>query len=352
MKIFILEYFTSRPKNPKEKLSFYNEGIKMLRTIISSALDIGSIKIKTLIHEDFYKKLISDLTKYNQKKNKTLNLNKIDFMKIKFKPADSRRYFNYLKKMELKDVDSFLLVAPESDNISEEITKILEQKGISNLGSSSNTINKAADKWIFYKNFSDIIKIPESRLIDDNLHCLTENIFPAVVKARYSAGSELKIVKNKSDFLTYFNKVLKYQLMKRDYIIQKIIPGTAGSISVISINNKAEILSVNKQFINKENFSYQGGIINYQFKNTEKLNYALDKIKNRYPGLKGYFGIDFIYNNGEYYFLEINPRFTSSIIGIAELYNFFNLILPSNKKLNNLITPKIFKNERFKFYID
>ncbi len=352
MKIFILEYFASRPKNPKEKLSFYNEGIKMLRTIISSALDIGSIKIKTLIHEDFYKKLISDLTKYNQKKNKNLNLNKIDFMKIKFRPADSKSYFNYLKKMELKDVDSFLLIAPESDHILKDITKILEQKGISNLGSSSKTIKKAADKWLFYKNFSDIIKIPESRLIDENLHCLTENIFPAVVKARYSAGSELKIVKNKNEFLNYYKEVLNYQIKKRDYIIQKIIPGTAGSISVVSKNEKVSILSINKQIINNEDFSYQGGIINYQFKNIRKLKYVLKIIKETYPGLNGYFGIDFIYNNGEYYFLEINPRFTSSIIGIAELYNFFNLILPNNKNLNNLIIPKFLKNEQFKFYID
>jgi hypothetical protein len=348
MKIFILEYFSSRPKNPEEKISFYNEGIKMLRSVISSALNISSIEIQTLIHKNFYDKVINDLKKYNNR----LEFNKLNFIKTNSKPADLKSYLNYLENLLLKDIDYFLLIAPESDNISEDITKILEQKGISNLGSSSKTIKKAADKWLFYKNFSDIIKIPESRLIDENLHCLTENIFPGVIKARYSAGSELKIIKNENEFLNYYKKVLNYQIKKRDYIIQKIIPGTAGSISVVSKNEKVSILSINKQIINNEDFSYQGGIINYQFKNIRKLKYVLKKIKETYPGLNGYFGIDFIYNNGEYYFLEINPRFTSSIIGIAELYNFFNLILPENKNLNDLIIPKILKNEQFKFYID
>lgn len=321
----------------------------MLRSVISSALNISSIEIQTLIHKDFYDKLINDLKKYNNR----LKFNKLDFIKTNSKPADLKSYLNYLENLLLKDIDYFLLIAPESDNISEDITKILEQKEINNLGSSSKTIKKAADKWLFYKNFSDTIKIPESRLIDENLHCLTENIFPAVIKARYSAGSELKIIKNENEFLNYFKKVLNYQIKKRDYIIQKIIPGTAGSISVISKNEKVNILSINKQIINNEDFSYQGGIINYQFKNTRKLKYVLKRIKKAYPGLNGYFGIDFIYNNGDYYFLEINPRFTSSIIGIAELYNFFNLILPENKNnLNNLITRKILKNEQLKFYID
>lgn len=349
MKIFILEYFTSRAKDPEEKLSFYNEGIKMLKSVISSALNLASIEIKTLVHKDFYNKLLSDLDIYNN----TLNFNKIDFIKKKSKPADKKSYFNYLENLELKDIDSFLVIAPESDNILADITEILEQKGISNLGSSSKTIKKAADKWLFYKKFSNNINVPESRLIDKKLHFLTENIFPAVVKARYSAGSELKIVKNKNEFLNYFKKVLNYQMKKRDYIIQKIIPGTAGSISVVSQNKKVSILSINKQLINKEDFSYQGGIINYQFGNTKKLKYVLKKIKETHPNLNGYFGVDFIYNNGEYYFLEINPRFTSSIIGIAEQYNFFNLIIPNknNNTENNLIIPAKFNNQEFKFKI-
>ncbi|MFW6280965.1 MAG: ATP-grasp domain-containing protein, partial [Halanaerobium sp.] len=109
----------------------------------------------------------------------------------------------------------------------------------------------------------------------------------------------------------------------------------------------------NKQLINKENFSYQGGIINYQFKNTKKLKKVVEQIKERYPGLNGYFGIDFIYNNGKYDFLEINPRFTSSIIGIAELYNFFNLIIAEKRKNtdNKLKTPAEFNNQNFEFKI-
>jgi hypothetical protein len=350
MKIFILEYFSSRAKDPEQKLSFYNEGLKMLESIIVSALNLVSYEIKTLVHKDFYNRLLSDLNRYDNK----LNLSNLNFLKINSDLGDKKAYLNYLENLELKNIDYFLVIAPESDNILADITEVFEQKKIKNLGSSSQTIKSAADKWLFYKNFSVNINVPESKLIDKNLHCLTQNIFPAVVKAKYSAGSELKIVKNEKQFLNYFKKVLCYQMKKRDYIIQKIIPGTPGSISAVSKNNNVSILTINKQLINKRNFSYHGGIINYQFKNTRYLKSVVEQIKERYTGLNGYFGIDFIYNNGEYYFLEINPRFTSSIIGIAELYNFFNLIIPekSKNKDNKLKIPAEFNNQNFEFKIN
>lgn len=351
MKIFILEYFTSRTKDPEEKISFYNEGIKMLKTVINSAAAASSAEITALIHRDFYQELLSRL----KEKNPRSSYDNINFIYRNSNSDTKKDYLKYLKRLQLKDFDYFLIIAPESDNISSDITEILEKKEISNLGSSSKTIKKTADKWLFYKKFSNDFNIPKTKVINSkDLSFLENNILPAVVKAKYSAGSELKIVENKNDFFNYYNKVLKYQIKKRDYIIQKIIPGEAGSISVLSTAGEYKILSINKQIIEKKDFSYQGGIINYPFRNTSIIKNAVVKIKKVYPGLNGYFGIDFIYNNGSYYFLEINPRLTSSIIGLAELYNFFKLIISSenNNKSFELDIPDNITNKQLKFMLD
>lgn len=351
MKIFILEYFTSRTKDPEEKLSFYNEGLKMLNTVLCSAADIASVEITTLIHQDFYNKLFYFL-KQNYHGYPSPNIN---FIKRNSNPDKKENYFRYLKQLQLKDFDYFLIIAPESDNIAADITEIFEEKEISNLGSSSKVIKKAADKWLFYKKFSHCLNMPKTKLIKTKTNSfLDDEIFPAVIKARYSAGSELKIVKNKNEFLNHYKEVLKHEINKRDYIIQKIIPGEAGSISVVSKDQRYFILSINKQIINKENFSYQGGIINYSFKNTCLLKNSVKQIKENYPDLNGYFGIDFIYHNGKYYFLEINPRLTSSIIGISELYNFFELIILVQKmnKRYDLNTFDKLRNEKHQFLLD
>ena len=335
MKILILEYFLSRDNYNYKQASFYNEAINIFQAIINSSLKAKDIELYSWVNKSF--------------KNSFENINNaainISFSLDNFN--NLKDYYKFLKNLKLAEIDYFLVIAPETNNILYKISKILEKKKIKNLGSSSKCIKKAANKWLLYQNFAGSkIALPETELINNQLireNKINRNIFPAVIKEFYGAGSELIIINN-------YQALKKLNLnQNKNYLIQKIIKGTAGSISALANQEKTLLLTLNKQIINSQNFKYQGGIINYPFKNLNKLTEILNKIKEKYPGLKGYYGVDFICKNNNYYLLEINPRITSSFIGLAELYNPIKYI---TKLQENNNFPKLKNKPKYKFILD
>ena len=162
--------------------------------------------------------------------------------------------------------------------------------------------------------------------------CITLNLMAVCLRIQYIKKSFYSsIIKLVYSELNIINNELELDKMNFDdsqnYIIQKIIKGITGSISAVSNSRQMHILSINKQIIDLDDFSYKGGIINYNFPDKEKLKALFLEVQKTYPQLNGYFGIDFIYADQEFYLLEINPRITSSIIGLAELGNPAKLIL-------------------------
>jgi hypothetical protein len=187
--------------------------------------------------------------------------------------------------------------------------------------------------------------MPETYQIKNNTLDLRSDFFPAVIKAKYSAGSELEIIRSKKEFS-------KLNLSNyKEQIIQKIIPGIPGSLSIAANSTNLKILSINKQLIKAEDFSYFGSKINHSFPNQHKLKELANLVKKKYPNLNGYFGIDFICSQKGFYLLEINPRLTSSFIGLAEISEPAEIILnlAENKDFreSNLLSSK-----EFTFYLD
>ncbi|MFW5736017.1 MAG: ATP-grasp domain-containing protein [Halanaerobium sp.] len=329
MKVFLLEYFLSQSRDDNQSKNFYIEAKNILSSLFKSFMKISDLSLETIINNDFTRDF------------KNFDYENINILSPNFK--NKAEYYSYLEKLDLHHFDYFLIIAPESSQILSKITKIMEDKNAKNLGSSSESIKKAANKWLLYKKFyKKDFKLPESKLISRNNLNQDFSFYPAVIKKIYGAGSDVKIVNNeleldKIDFDEHQN-----------YIIQKIIKGISGSISAVSNSSQMQILSINKQIIDLDDFSYKGGIVNYNFPNQKKLKSLFLEVQKTYPGLNGYFGIDFIYADQKFYLLEVNPRITSSIIGLAELGNPAKIIL-------DLIDKNIFNNnlkkEKLKFLI-
>ena len=331
MRIFILEYFLSQKKDRNFKESFYKEGKQILTSLIKSFAKIEELKLSIYVNQNNIS-LVDN------------NFNNVDFIVSNSKSQSS--YFEKLINLDLNSCDYFLIIAPETNNLLYQITKIMESKNLNNLGCSSECIKKAADKWLLYNNFKNTsIKLAESYLIGRNDFNLDRDFFPAVIKAKYSAGSELEIIKSKKEFKNLSIEDYKGQ------IIQKIINGVPGSLSIAANSKKLQILSFNKQLINPDNFSYLGSTINYKFPEKNKLKQLVKLIKQKYPNLNGYLGIDFIYNEKGVYLLEINPRITSSYIGLAKISNPAKIILDLAKNKNKL-DPEALSKKKFTFYLN
>ena len=67
----------------------------------------------------------------------------------------------------------------------------------------------------------------------------------------------------------------------------------------------------------KENFSYKGGVVPYHSKRNDEI-IDIAKKTARVLGCRGYAGIDIVVADRPYV-IDVNPRPTSSIIGISKV---------------------------------
>lgn len=267
MNILVLEYFLSKGTPNNKRLSFYSEAINIFQAIINSCLKTENLKLYSWLNKSF-----NSTFENTDRAEININFSLPDF-------NNNKEYFSFLENLKIKNLDYFLIIAPETDNILYEMSKILEQKEIKNLGSSSKCIKKAANKWLLYQNFIESkIFLPETELVNNQLirdNKIKQNIFPAVIKEFYGAGSELMVIDD-------YRSLKKLDLKEnKNYLIQKIVQGTAGSLSVLANQERTEILTINKQIINRQDFKYQGGIVNYPFKSSKNLlKFQLKSKKN------------------------------------------------------------------------
>ena len=91
------------------------------------------------------------------------------------------------------------------------------------------------------------------------------------------------------------------------------------SISVFFTHNDFHLLTINKQTVKKTRQKFinlKSILINDRTVSDSKIYLLLNKIKSILPNLYGYVGIDVIITNRKMYIVEINPRLTTSYIGL------------------------------------
>ncbi|MEO6118153.1 MAG: ATP-grasp domain-containing protein, partial [Methylotenera sp.] len=131
-----------------------------------------------------------------------------------------------------------------------------------------------------------------------------------------------------SDFAVLLDWLTLNQEKQAGYIIQPYQTGIPASISVLCKAGKAWLLSCNQQKIaiktierNQAAIQYQGSVVNGLSTYQAAFETLANRIAKALPGLNGYIGIDVIVNSEAIYVVEINPRITTSYIGLRESLN-------------------------------
>ena len=119
-------------------------------------------------------------------------------------------------------------------------------------------------------------------------------------------------------------------------------------------NKNFVLISCNKQIIKiiGNNIIQEGIVIGGLEKERLEIECLAKQICKVTNGLYGLIGVDIIKNNGKWYVLEINPRFTSSFNGILECYGEKTVFQITNFYLTkNLILeqPKLMKTKKIIF---
>jgi len=348
--IFIFEFVSGGGFSQDEiPSSLLCEGYAMLRTIIEDFKNLG-FHVTTLLDSR-----IEFLFHYI----------KADVIK----PVELEE--DYLKKYTdcVKNSNYCFVIAPEFSSILYSLTKIVKKNKKKLLSIDLNGVKFGASKLETYKFFiANEISTPKSYGIpfkgtildlDFILQKYDQLNSPIVIKPDDGVGSEsIFYFEKKNDISQFFKSSNKKIDTNRKYLLQEYIEGDPMSVSIINDHslektgeNKLKILSINAQKLQITDLTkdsrYFGGFTPVE--QFEQLRVQIENILKcvDLSAFKGYFGLDFVKKaDNSLSFIEINPRLTTSYIGIRNVVDFnpMELLLNKNRKLlkNSKLIPHKF----------
>ena len=308
--IIVLEYFTSKSNIDLENKKIFFEAIALIESIIKGFL----------LNKDINRLYFVQNSKVNIFNHKKL---------FKVYTDKNNSFVSVIKRLPKKNV---VFIAPEIMNISlnfqKKISKFLPLRH-SDIKISKTFSSK--EKTIEFLEKNSVDHVGKARLRKGRF----------VIKPIYGAGSFKVKISRKYNF-------------KKTEVIQDYMTGIKGSFSMLCKDKKFVLISCNKQItkIIDNKIIQRGIIIGGLEKERLKIGYLAKQICNVTRGLFGLIGVDIIKQNGKWYVLEINPRFTSSYNGILECYGKETVFQITNLYLTKsliLEEPKLMKTKRIIF---
>jgi predicted ATP-grasp superfamily ATP-dependent carboligase len=207
----------------------------------------------------------------------------------------------FLASSGAADAEAGLVIAP--DELLPGFLEILEDNNTVNLGCSPAAARLCADKLACTLHLEKE-GVPVVEIIDPDPD--EPDGAPYVLKPRFGCGSER------------MELVAKLPETPDDRIATKYHQGEALSVSLISSGDRVLPLTVNKQLVSVDlGFQYQGGIVPYH-SDREKEILKVVEMAARALDLRGYAGIDLVVSDLPRV-VDVNPRPTTSIVGIAKV---------------------------------
>lgn len=216
-------------------------------------------------------------------------------------------------------------IAP--DNKLAEIAKFLNSHGVPYIAPEPDSVEISADKWRTYLNLKNAgIPTPETMQIEKNtgISEIESNFgYPLIIKKMDGISCEgLYKVRNRKELENILNIINKE---KQNFIAQKFIEGTDASVTVFSNGRNSVAVSLNRQDIrlSAHGSEYMGGEVPFNHPQKKSAFRIAEYAVNAISGLKGAIGVDVVLSDRPY-IIEINPRITTSMIGL-ELASGMNI---------------------------
>ncbi|MFZ2726308.1 MAG: ATP-grasp domain-containing protein [Methylococcaceae bacterium] len=296
MQLLIFEYITGGGFN-RQTLpdSLLNEGQLMLSALLANLQVLNNIHSVVML--DYRVNLTSDCTIINI----TATDNTLDIF-----------------KQLINQSDAVWLIAPEFDNILENLSHIVTSANKILLNSPASAVAITANKWLSYLRLKQYaINTVATAILKNTVHNPLKNSIKNtsewIIKPIDGVGCSDTYVLND------WQQLKSLPLKINHTLIQPHLLGKKTSLSAVFKQGKAWLLCVNEQHFKIINNAYQLKSISVnsiaKAKHYEQL---LAQIATAFPELWGYVGIDLIETDNAIFVLEINPRLTSSFVGIYQ----------------------------------
>ena len=257
-------------------------------------------------------------------------------------------------KRMLTQVDLVWLIAPETDGILLELSRLCYEADVIFLGCEFDAMLTGTSKSIAYEAMLEA-KINTLPVIagDD---FVTDKSFSHVLsiqqKGRWVAkpedGAGCEGIHVFDDLTTLMDWLIQSDRYL-NYLVQPFQEGVAASISMICRGGKGWLLTCNQQHItiDSDSFSLKGITVNGMSVYWSRFETLVRKVAKMLPDAAGFIGVDVIIDqeNDKIYVVEINPRLTSSYVGLKEAigHNPAKIILDSFKD-SKFVMPTLQKN--------
>lgn len=300
MKILVFEYITGGGFN-KQKLpdSLASEGRLMLQALLDNLSGISGIELVVMLDS----RVTGSIS--------TTGINAV----IINPEQNSHEEFARLAQ----HCDAVWPIAPEFENILQTLCQTVELLGKILLTSPARAVAITGNKFNTYQHLKQhhIATVPTRKLKYRCGFMRTRRISSHpphsewMVKPVDGAGcADSYLISDPKDFEPMSAR-------NGQYVIQPHIQGKKTSLSCLFKQGSAWLLCANLQQFNIVNRQYQLAeiIVNHHTDPSVYQN-VLDNIAEAFPELWGYAGIDLIETPEQLLVLEINPRLTTSFVGI------------------------------------
>ncbi len=311
MKLFIYEHITSgalidKPLPP----SLAREGNKMLTAIVQDLIQLSN-NIELIILRDARLESLNTLLDIDD----THHIYSID----------SLTSFHKIYLNTINNVDMVFVIAPETGGVLDKIQQEIHNSNAQLLSSHRKATQISSDKYQCFQQLSaHSIASPTTVKANE----WSQNNFTStsgfIIKPQDGAGCI-------DTFFMADNLALESWLQSHlnnlnNVIIQPYIDGQTISLSILLDDTDSRVLAINQQNIriNDGKLSFLGSIVNGVDENVLTFAQAAkitSSVQQAITGLWGFIGIDLILHKDELFVIDINPRLTTSYIGLRQSLN-------------------------------
>jgi len=215
----------------------------------------------------------------------------------------------------MDQADAVWPIAPEFSNILLHISETVINQGKLLLNSHPMAVNTTSSKLATSVHLREqgIRVVPTYR----HLQAVPDHPGSWVLKPDDGVGCQgIRICRDLHELRR------QYELLPvgQDYVIQPFVHGIPTSLSILACNGEGQILSVNHQRIamTDDRFVLLGCVVNGHQRNREDYHRLGHAVVAAIPALWGIIGVDIIDTDEGLQVLEVNPRVTTSYVGLRE----------------------------------
>ncbi len=219
--------------------------------------------------------------------------------------------------------DAVLVIAPETHGVLARLTAEAERAGRLVLGCTSRAVRIAGHKAKTSRALRRLgIPTPPTRTIRASCHLLRlapRLHYPVVCKPPDGVGCAGVFVARTPDGFLRAAQALGGD--GRAFLVQPYVEGVHASVALLGDGHRTVPLCLNAQRIRgSRRLVYCGGATPLEHPLAGRAMAHAARVVEGIGGLRGFFGVDVVLTRDEAFIIEVNPRITTSYLGVRRIF--------------------------------